>query len=123
MIVNGWEIKPGADLKWAKLEGANLRWVNLDGADLTDARIPDHCAWAARGHWSRAYDAAEAEIAQLRAENDRLRNALKMRPATREDWDALRAQIKVLEEALNTVAELSDDMPMRTLARAALVNL
>ena len=87
---------------------------------MTDARIPDHCAWAARGHWSRAYDAAEAEIAQLRAENDRLRNALKMRPATREDWDALRAQIKVLEEALNTVAELSDDMPMRTLAPAAI---
>ena len=36
------------------------------------------------------------EIAQLRAENDRLRNAL------------------------TTVAELSDDRPMRTLARAAL---
>lgn len=34
---------------------------------MTDARIPDHCAWAARGHWSRAYDAAEAEIARLRA--------------------------------------------------------
>ena len=35
---------------------------------MTDARIPDHCAWAARGHWSRAYDAAEAEITRLRAE-------------------------------------------------------
>ena len=26
---------------------------------MTDARIPDHCAWAARGRWREAYDAAE----------------------------------------------------------------
>ena len=41
---------------------------------MTDARIPDHCAWAARGHWSRAYDAAEAEIAILRAELEALKD-------------------------------------------------
>lgn len=35
---------------------------------MTDARIPDHCAWAARGHWNKAYDAAIAEIARLTAE-------------------------------------------------------
>ena len=34
---------------------------------MTDARIPDHCAWAARGNWSKAYDEAVAEIARLTA--------------------------------------------------------
>lgn len=46
---------------------------------MTDARIPDHCAWAARGHWSRAYDAAEAEIARLTAELEEVK-------ADRDKW-------------------------------------
>lgn len=32
---------------------------------MNDARIPDHCAWAARGYWDKAYDAASAEVARL----------------------------------------------------------
>lgn len=37
-----------------------------------DARISDHSAWAARGHWRKAYDEAQAEIARLQAEVERL---------------------------------------------------
>ncbi len=34
-IVNGYEIKPGADLWYADLEGAYLQRANLEGANLT----------------------------------------------------------------------------------------
>ncbi|KFI34287.1 hypothetical protein CG51_05215 [Haematobacter missouriensis] len=37
-----------------------------------------------------------------------------------DERDAMRARVKDLEEALTTVAELSDDLAMRALARAAL---
>ena len=49
MIVNGYEIKPEANLKWADLSGAyligaNLKWANLgeaylSGADLSGADL------------------------------------------------------------------------------------
>ena len=44
MNVNGYEIKPGADLIYANLEGANLygvdlRYANLYGADLRNANL------------------------------------------------------------------------------------
>jgi hypothetical protein len=35
MNVNGYEIKPGANLKGANLEDADLRSANLKGANLT----------------------------------------------------------------------------------------
>ncbi len=37
---------------------------------MTDARIPDHCAWAARGRWREAYNAAEAALRKVTAERD-----------------------------------------------------
>lgn len=37
-----------------------------------DARIPDHCGWAARGRWRQAYDAACDEITHMKAERDQL---------------------------------------------------
>lgn len=37
---------------------------------MTDARIPDHCGWAARGRWREAYDAAEAALRKVTAERD-----------------------------------------------------
>ena len=33
-VVNGYEIKLGADLRYADLNGTNLRDANLTGADL-----------------------------------------------------------------------------------------
>lgn len=35
-----------------------------------DARIPDHCGWAARGYWREAYDDAVAALRQVTAERD-----------------------------------------------------
>ena len=45
-MVNGYEIKPGADLMYADLmradlRGADLRGADLVGADLRDARVSD----------------------------------------------------------------------------------
>ena len=39
MKVNGYEIKPGANLWGANLEGADLRYANLEGADLWGADL------------------------------------------------------------------------------------
>ena len=39
MLANGYEIKPGADLRGANLSGANLRWVNLREANLSGANL------------------------------------------------------------------------------------
>ena len=39
MNINGYEIKPGADLSGANLSGANLRYANLEGADLVGANL------------------------------------------------------------------------------------
>ena len=39
MIVNNYEIKPGAGLKGADLRRANLTGANLTGADLTGANL------------------------------------------------------------------------------------
>ena len=39
MIINGYEIKPGADLRGANLSGADLRGANLFWADLRGATI------------------------------------------------------------------------------------
>ena len=46
MMVNGYEIKQGADLRFADLQNAdlqdaNLRYANLQGADLQDADLQD----------------------------------------------------------------------------------
>ena len=39
MKVNGYEIRPGANLKGAKLTGANLAEADLTGANLTGANL------------------------------------------------------------------------------------
>ncbi len=39
MIINGHEIKPGADLRGAKLKWSNLKGANLRGANLTEANL------------------------------------------------------------------------------------
>ena len=39
MEVNGYEIKPGADLRGAYLRGADLRGADLRDADLRDATL------------------------------------------------------------------------------------
>ena len=39
MKVNGYEIKPGANLRYAKLYGAKLEGANLDGANLYGADL------------------------------------------------------------------------------------
>ena len=90
---------------------------------MTDARIPDHCAWAARGHWSRAYDAAEAEIAQLRAERDTARAETAMAcevaaEAAYQWWDdedaqELRETIRALPAAQAKVALAARDRAER----------
>ena len=47
MEVNGYKIKPDADLRDANLRGANLRDANLRGADLRDADLRGACLWDA----------------------------------------------------------------------------
>ena len=37
--INGYQLKPGADLRTALLSGASLQGADLDGADLTDANL------------------------------------------------------------------------------------
>ena len=39
MVIDGYDIKPGANLTGANLEGANLEGANLTGADLTEAHL------------------------------------------------------------------------------------
>jgi hypothetical protein len=39
MKINGYEIKPGANLVGADLRGADLRYANLDGANLVNANL------------------------------------------------------------------------------------
>ena len=39
MIINGYEIKPGANLSGADLSGANLRGADLSGANLRGANL------------------------------------------------------------------------------------
>ena len=46
-VVNGYEIKPDANLRGANLRGANLRGANLRGADLTGADLWDADLWGA----------------------------------------------------------------------------
>lgn len=41
-----------------------------------DARIPDHCGWAARGRWREAYDAAVAELRKVTEERAMSRQGL-----------------------------------------------
>ena len=39
MNINGYEIKPGANLEYANLRGANLRGADLEGANLIGANV------------------------------------------------------------------------------------
>ena len=39
LIVNGYTIEPGANLKGAQLTEADLQYANLSGADLTGAAL------------------------------------------------------------------------------------
>jgi uncharacterized protein YjbI with pentapeptide repeats len=39
MIINGYEIKPGADLRYANLEGVDLFCEELQGANLEGANL------------------------------------------------------------------------------------
>ena len=45
-IVNGYTIKPGADLAFADLRECNLRECDLRGCDLTFAKLPLGLLWA-----------------------------------------------------------------------------
>ena len=47
-VVNGYEIKPDADLMYANLRGANLVGANLVGANLVGADLRDANLWGAR---------------------------------------------------------------------------
>ncbi len=100
--------------------------VPVDGmkeTKMTDARIPDHCAWAARGHWSRAYDAAEAEIARLTSERDTARAETAMAYAVAAEaayqwWDdegaqELRETVRSLTPAHATAALADRDRAER----------
>jgi len=40
-IINGYEIKPKADLQGADLQGADLQGADLQGANLQDADLQD----------------------------------------------------------------------------------
>ena len=40
-VVNGYKIKPGANLRYANLRYANLRYANLRSADLRSANLRD----------------------------------------------------------------------------------
>lgn len=48
----------------------------MEGLGMSDARIPDHAAWAARGYWRNAYDALQQRITELTAENEEFCAAL-----------------------------------------------
>ena len=66
MIVNGYEIRPkadlrGADLRKANLRGADLRNANLQGADLQDANLQDAYLWYANLQDANLYGADAAE--------------------------------------------------------------
>ena len=74
MIVKGYEIKPGADLK-----GANLRDANLEGADLSDADLEG--ADVTRTILEKKEESKDTSLSQrvkeLEEENKKLKNTLK----------------------------------------------
>jgi uncharacterized protein YjbI with pentapeptide repeats len=92
MNVNGYEIKPGADLRYANLEGANLEGAclldaNLKGACLVDANLVDVDLKGANlkgaivtGTILEKKEAAQddkARIKELEEENEKLKSTLK----------------------------------------------
>lgn len=78
-----------------------------------DPRIPDHCGWAARGLWNKAYDALLLDNAALREEVDALIAATlvatdkAIREAVLAVWERCEALEDEAYKALET-AEMTD---------------
>ncbi len=61
MKVNGYEIKPKADLSGADLSGANLRTANLAEADLRGTTL-DEATADERTIWPEGFDPVAAGV-------------------------------------------------------------
>lgn len=75
-----------------------------------DARIPDHCAWEMRGHWSRAYEALLEDHKALRERAeaaDSLITELRHRYAVGQVaiTEARRAEAAAWNDAIEAAAE------------------
>ncbi len=73
MVINGYVIKPRADLRGADLRGADLRWANLRGADLRWANLRGANLRWANLRWADLQEAdlqwADLQEANLRGAN------------------------------------------------------
>ena len=70
MNINGYEIKPFANLEGANLEGANLRVANLEGANLWGADVTATIL-------EKKEDDKDLKIKELEEENKKLKDTLK----------------------------------------------
>lgn len=83
MIINGYEIKPhanlkGANLEYAHLEGANLEGANLQGTYLYRANFQDaNVTGTILEGKKEPQDDKDLKIEELEEENKKLKAALK----------------------------------------------
>ena len=80
--------------------------------EMIDARIPDHCGWAARGHWRKAYKALLEDHQALReraeaAERDR-DEALNQLDSAKHSVDVLCRRITTTNAAWNDAIEAAE---------------
>ena len=75
MEINGYEIKPFANLRYADLPGADLRNADLTGADLQDANFTNANVTGTILEKDSQDD--KARIKELEEENKKLKEALK----------------------------------------------
>ena len=73
MNINGYEIKPFANLKGADLWGANLRDANLKGANLVGANVTGTILEKKEV----LQDDKDLKIKELEEENEKLKSTLK----------------------------------------------
>jgi len=72
MKINGYEIRPGADLEGADLKGANLEGADLKGADLKGANVTNTIL-----DKEKINDDKNLRIQELEKENKKLKKELK----------------------------------------------
>jgi len=101
MIINGYEIKPGANLRKAVLRGVNLCWADLRKVDLREVDL-------------READLREADLRRVNLCRADLRDSsfigADLRGAYMHDADLRGAGYSVVQIMMASWGELSDDL-------------
>ncbi len=83
-----------------------------------DARIPDHCGWAARGYWREAYDDAVAALRKVTAERDTAVGNLFITRVERDDAEGHEAETANELRTVRARAEAAEAEVARLKAQA-----